>query len=86
MKTLKKMGRPPASWVVEMAQLNENLETWFDIDDISKLFNVHVNTAKTFLRKVAVPRRHEVINGRTKMKLRALDLKKAAQDYINPWV
>jgi hypothetical protein len=86
MKATKKIGRPPAPWVFEMARLDQESNIWLDITEISDIFNVHVNTAKTFLSKTSVDRKYEIVNGRTKMKLKVSDLKKAAQDYIRPWM
>lgn len=86
MKTTKKIGRPPAPWVYEMARCSEPLDDWLDLEKVGTTFKVHVNTAKTFLRKVNVPRQHEIVNGRAKMKFKVNDLKKAAQEYLEPWL
>lgn len=81
----KRMGRPPAPWMYQLEDLKIEENRWVSIQEISDEIGVHINTAKSFLRKREVKRKHEVINGRTKMKFKVKDLKKAAKEYITPW-
>ena len=85
MNSKKKMGRPPAPWVHEIANLTITDSQWLDVYELSNIIEVSVLSLKAFIRKAQVKRKHEVNEGQVKAKFKVKELKKAAKEYITPW-
>lgn len=81
----KRMGRPPAEWMFELAQINVR-STWIDAYEIAELYGLNINTVKSHLVKLNVSPKHLIENGRAKAKYKTTELKQAARKYIDAWL
>lgn len=82
----KRIGRPPALWVHEIANLAKRDDQSFDVYELCEVTGVPVGSLKAFIRKAEVRRKHETNNGQVKAIFKVKDLKKAAKAYLEPWV
>ncbi len=82
----KKMGRPPAPWVYEMDSLSIEENQYMDVYELSTSLHVPVSCLKAFFRKAEVKRKHEIQGGKARARFKIKDLKKAAREYIAPWL
>ena len=79
----KKIGRPPAKWVHELANLERDDNEYLDYHDLSELFGVTMRTVHGFCTKADVVGEYyktdsNVVRKRFKVK----DLKKAAVRFL----
>ena len=82
----KKIGRPPAAWVRELAELKKKDDDFLDYHDLCELFGVSLRSMHGFCTKAGVTGeyyRHE--NKVIRKRFRVKDLKKSAAAYLKDW-
>lgn len=81
----ERMGRPPARWVYEILNLKLADNHWLDKNELAKELGKEVNSVKSFLKKLDMPKKYEFDDGFIRAKTKFVDLKKAVAAYIAPW-
>lgn len=79
----KKMGRPAAKWVHELAKLDELKQEYLDYHDLSKMFGITIRTVHGFCTKACAKGeyyKHE--NKVIRKRFSVQELKRAAVAYL----
>ena len=84
MEKRKRMGRPPASWMFKLVEIQFK-NNWTDAYEVSSLLKTDFKKIKLFFAKLPIKPKYEIENGKSRARFKARDLKKATENYINPW-
>ncbi len=83
-KLQKKMGRPPAKWVHELAKLDRDDSDYLDYHDLSELFGLTLRTVHGFCTKAEVEGEYyKTENKAVRKRFTIKALKIAAHRYLN---
>lgn len=85
MTSKKKMGRPPASWMFELVDLELD-GPWTDAYEVADHLGVNAKTVKSFFEKLDIKPKHEVENGKVRARFKIAELRRAAGAYVKPWL
>ncbi len=79
----RRVGRPPAQWVHQLAKLDGLKNEYLDYHDLSKMFGLTLRSVQGFCAKASVKGeyyRHE--SNAVRKRFSILELKRAAQAYL----
>lgn len=85
MKKKKRIGRPPAKWMFQLANFGCD-KTWIDAYETADLLEQNFKTVKSFLRKLDIDTKHVIENGKARTFYKITELKSATKKYIEPWM
>jgi len=79
----KKMGRPAAKWVQELAQIDESKHEYLDYHDLSKMFGLTIRSVHGFCAKAGVSGEYFKHESKVvRKRFSAKELKRAASAYL----
>jgi hypothetical protein len=81
--TKKKIGRPPAQWVYQLAKLDGSKDKYLDYHDLSEMFGLTIRSVHGFCTKAGAKGeyyKHE--NNVIRKRFSAHELKQVAEKYL----